>query len=205
MTPPTGNTPGTSPRATIGSEDKTMDWNMASISTTFRRPVPTPTITWKKMRCRSSWPLTPISHHLVCDKVGIRGERGAGGNRLSATRRGLDRVTMGFEPVRQHERRRVPRPQNPNSRLGPRPLGPWWPSCLSWDNSADGKSPPWPLWRRWPATADVSADGGAGSSAAAHACARRCIWRRDPRFAATPTWPPSGRACWQRASPSRSR
>ena len=88
--------------------------------------------------------------------------------------------------------------------VGPRPLGPWWPSCLSWDNSADGKSPPWPLWRRWPATADVSADG-AGSSAAAHACARRCIWRRDPRFAATPTWPPSGRACWQRASPSRSR
>ena len=64
--------------------------------------------------------LTPISHHLVCDKVGIRGERGAGGNRLPATRRRLDRATMGFEPVRQHERRRVPRPQNPNRRLGPR-------------------------------------------------------------------------------------
>lgn len=64
--------------------------------------------------------LTRISHHLVCGKVGIRGERGAGGHRLPATRRRLDRATKGFEPVRQHERRRVPRPKNPNSRLGPR-------------------------------------------------------------------------------------
>ena len=64
--------------------------------------------------------LARISHHLVCGKVGIRGERGAGDYRLLATRRRLDRTTKGLEPVRQRERRRVPRPNNPYRRLGPR-------------------------------------------------------------------------------------
>ena len=40
----------------------------------------------------------------------------------SPTRRRLDRTTKGLEPVRQRERRRVPRPNNPYRRWAQEPV-----------------------------------------------------------------------------------